>query len=126
MVELIKSGCPMLSIDLARAVIEGGAKGVKSVRACGGGSGRARHRLRGKCGALTRRCYKREPVQSQSLKNLFRVLRRFYFGPNLPDPAVGSDQEGYAMHSLVFDAHEFLFAVNAVGVCDRFIFIGEE
>jgi len=64
--------------------------------------------------------------QSEAIEDFFGVLGGLYFRPNPFDAAIGADQESDAVDALVFNAHEFLFAPNAVGVNDGLVFVGEQ
>src|ERR1051325_1736480 len=123
---------PISIIVLARAVIESGVKRVKSLFGSGARDGLGPQHVQtvGRAGylvppqAFVAAGRGRPASASKSFQYLLRMLGRFHFRPDLFDPAVRPNQEGYAMDPLIFDAHEFLFAINAVGVGDRFIFIG--
>ena len=58
-------------------------------------------------------------------ENFFRMFGRFHFGPDLGDFAVGPDQEGDAVRSVVGPAHELFLPPDVVGFDDPLVFIGD-
>ena len=54
------------------------------------------------------------------------MLLRFYLGPDLLDFPLWIDEIGNAMDTLVFLAHEFLWAPRAIGFNDFLVLVGNQ
>jgi len=54
------------------------------------------------------------------------MFGRLYSGPDLFDPAIGTDKKGHSVRPGIADTHEYFLTPNAVGLHDLLVLIGKE